>query len=93
MKAQKPAAPAARACYAIVAPGLEQLAAAELKALGIKAGEIEAGGVSFSATDEKLFEANLQLRTVSRVIVRIAEFRATAFHELEKLSRAWKNSA
>jgi putative N6-adenine-specific DNA methylase len=27
------------------------------------------------------------MRTASRVIVRIAEFRATAFHELEKLSR------
>ena len=34
-----------------------------------------------------LFEANLRLRTVSRVIVRIAEFRATAFHELERLAR------
>jgi putative N6-adenine-specific DNA methylase len=76
-----------RDCYAIVAPGLEQLAAAELRAIGIETGEIEAGGVPFSASDTELFDANLRLRTVSRVIVRIAGFRATAFHELEKLSR------
>ncbi len=76
-----------RDCYAIVAPGLEQLAVAELRAIGIRPGEIEAGGVAFSANDAALFNANLRLRTVSRVIVRVAEFRATAFHELEKLSR------
>ena len=80
-----------RDCYAIVAPGLEQLAAAELRAIGVAPGEIEPGGVAFAAGDTALFDANLRLRTVSRVIVRVAEFRATAFHELERLSRtiAW----
>ena len=80
-----------RDCYAIVAPGLEQLAAAELRATGIEPGVIEAGGVAFVAGDTEIFDANLRLRTVSRVIVRVAEFRATAFHELERLSRtiAW----
>ncbi len=82
-----PAKKSARDCYAIVAPGLEQLAAAELRAIGIEPGEIEPGGVAFAADDTGLFDANLRLRTVSRVIVRVAEFRATAFHELEKLSR------
>jgi putative N6-adenine-specific DNA methylase len=76
-----------RDCYAIVAPGLEQLAAAELRAIGIEPGEIEPGGVAFTASDTELFDANLRLRTVSRVIVRVAEFRATAFHELERLAR------
>ena len=76
-----------RDCYAIVAPGLEQLAAAELRAIGIAPGEIEPGGIAFTAEDAALFNANLRLRTVSRVIVRVAEFRATAFHELERLSR------
>jgi putative N6-adenine-specific DNA methylase len=76
-----------RDCYAIVAPGLEQLAAAELRAIGITPGAIEPGGVEFTADDAGLFAANLRLRTVSRVIVRIAEFRATAFHELERLAR------
>jgi putative N6-adenine-specific DNA methylase len=78
---------AGRDCYAIVAPGLEQLAAAELRAIGIKPGAIEPGGVEFTTDDAGVFAANLHLRTASRVIVRIAEFRATAFHELERLAR------
>jgi putative N6-adenine-specific DNA methylase len=82
-----PAKKSTRDCYAIVAPGLERIAAAELRAIGIAPGEIEPGGVAFTADDTGLFDANLRLRTVSRVIVRVAEFRATAFHELEKLSR------
>lgn len=76
-----------RNCYAIVAPGLEQLAAAELRAIGIAPGAIEAGGAAFETDDAGVFEANLRLRTASRVIVRVAEFRATAFHELERLAR------
>jgi putative N6-adenine-specific DNA methylase len=76
-----------RDCYAIVAPGLEQIAAAELRAIGIAPGAIDAGGITFAAGDAGLFSANLRLRTVSRIVVRVAEFRATAFHELERLSR------
>ena len=79
---------ARRDCYAVVAPGLELLAAAELRSIGIEPGvDAEPGGVEFRANDAELFEANLRLRTASRVIVRIAEFRATAFHELERLAR------
>jgi putative N6-adenine-specific DNA methylase len=92
---------AVRDCYAVVAPGLERLAADELRTIGIAprergtggsagggaASDAEAGGVAFTANDEQLFEANLRLRTASRVIVRVAEFRATAFHELERLAR------
>jgi putative N6-adenine-specific DNA methylase len=77
----------ARDCYAVVAPGLEQLTAAELRAMGVAPGTIEPGGVAFTANDARLFEANVRLRTASRVIVRIAAFRATAFHELERLAR------
>ena len=84
-----------RDCYAVVAPGLERLAAAELRSIGIEPGgggagaatAADAGGIAFAATDERLFDANLRLRTVSRIIVRVAEFRATAFHELERLAR------
>lgn len=77
----------ARDCYAIVAPGLEQLAAVELRAIGITPGAVEPGGVEFKTDDAGVFAANLRLRTASRVIVRIAAFRATAFHELERLAR------
>ncbi|MFI5245383.1 MAG: hypothetical protein ACHQQR_09185, partial [Gemmatimonadales bacterium] len=77
-----------RDCFAVVAPGLERLAAAELRSIGIEPGAAtDAGGVAFRTNDAGLFEANLRLRTASRVIVRVAEFRATAFHELERLAR------
>jgi putative N6-adenine-specific DNA methylase len=44
----------------------------------------EEGGVSWQGDARSLMRANLWLRAASRVIVRVAEFRATAFHELEK---------
>jgi len=60
---------------------------AELRALGIAA-RVEEGGAAFQGKTEALGRANLWLRTASRVIVRIASFRAQAFHELERLARA-----
>ncbi|HTE46412.1 MAG TPA: class I SAM-dependent RNA methyltransferase [Gemmatimonadaceae bacterium] len=73
--------------FAVTAPGLEPLCAAELAAIGIR-GKPQEGGVSWSGTIESVARANLWLRTASRVIVRIAEFRATAFFEVEKQARA-----
>ena len=73
--------------YASAAPGLEAVVARELKSLGITP-RLETGGVSFRATIETVARANLWLRTASRVIVRVAMFRAQAFHELERLARA-----
>jgi len=73
--------------YAAAAPGLEPLVAGELKALGSRP-RLETGGVAFPATLEIIARANLWLRTASRVIVRVATFRAQAFHELERLARA-----
>ena len=78
---------AAASCYVVVAPGLEGLVAAELRALGIVPGAVEPGGVNFQATAPEIFRTNLHLRTASRILVRIAEFRATAFHELDRLAR------
>ena len=75
-------------CWAVSAPGLEPVTVAELRALGVTALAPETGGVAFSATDDLLAAANVQLRTASRIIVRAAEFQAKAFHELERLSRA-----
>ena len=73
--------------YAAAAPGLESVVARELKSLGITP-RLETGGVSFRATIATVARANLWLRTASRVIVRVAMFRAQAFHELERLARA-----
>lgn len=69
--------------FAITAPGLEALCAAELVGLGIP-GVAEPGGVAWAGTLDSVARANLWLRTASRVIVRVAEFRATAFHELAR---------
>ena len=55
--------------------------------IGMTPGAIEPGGVEFQTDSAGVFAANLHLRTASRVIVRMAEFRATAFHELERLAR------
>lgn len=74
-------------CFAVAAPGLEKLVAGELKALGIGS-HLEEGGAAFHGTMDSLALANLWLRTASRVIVRVASFRAQAFHELERLARA-----
>lgn len=70
--------------FAIAAPGIEPLVAAELKALGHRHVEMVDGGVGFKASLRQLYEANLHLRTASRVIVRLAQFRALTFAELEK---------
>lgn len=43
--------------------------------------------MSFRGELPDLYRANLWLRTVSRVVVRVAEFEVKAFHELERLSR------
>ena len=45
------------------------------------------GGVSWTGDARSLMRANLWLRTASRVVVRVAEFRATAFFELEKQAK------
>ena len=61
--------------------------AGELAELGL-GGEVDTGGVSFRARAGELYQANLSLRVASRVLVRVAEFRATAFWELEKRAQS-----
>lgn len=74
--------------FAIVAPGLEALALAELRALGLKRARAIDGGVQFRGSREDLYRVNLQTRVATRLVVRIADFTATSFSELERrLSR------
>jgi putative N6-adenine-specific DNA methylase len=60
--------------------------ARELKALGEQP-RIEDGGVSWDGDARSMMRANLWLRTASRVLVRVARFKATAFYELEKRAK------
>ena len=75
-------------CFAVAAPGLEPLVAAEQRVLGesqrVAVGETEPGGVSFRTDRAGLYAANLHLRIASRVLVRIGTFHASEFHELER---------
>jgi putative N6-adenine-specific DNA methylase len=68
--------------FAVTALGLEPITGRELTALGIR-GKPSEGGVAWRGDWESVARANLWLRTASRVLVRVAEFRATAFFELE----------
>ena len=49
------------------------------------------GGVAFEVTERALANMLLNLRTVTRVLIRVAEFRATSFAQLEKAAKgvAW----
>jgi putative N6-adenine-specific DNA methylase len=72
--------------FASTAPGLESIAAGELKRLGIR-GAQEIGGVVFSGGLERLYKVNLWLRTASRVTVRMGRFHASTFFELERRAK------
>lgn len=78
------ALPKSLTCWSTTAPGAERLLAGELRGLGLVPGEIEPGGVEFTATAAQLADAVMQLRTANRVAVRLASFEARAFGELER---------
>lgn len=76
------------AAFAVTAPGLAPLAARELSDLGLGGGRVSAEGVELTTDLAGLCRANLELRTVSRVLVRVARFPAAHFNELEKAAAA-----
>ena len=79
-------------CYAVVTPGLEAIAAAELNELAAHEVILEEGGVSFVTTMDGLFRINLRSRIATRILIRLAVFRALSFPELYNKSRkvAWE---
>ncbi|MDD5104577.1 MAG: THUMP domain-containing protein [Desulfuromonadaceae bacterium] len=72
------------ACFAAVPRGAEELAGAELDALGIGGAKPGKGGVSFCTNRAGLYRANLWLRTASRVLVQLATFPCSGPEELYK---------
>src|SRR5262252_7864010 len=72
--------------FVVTAPGLEAICAGEAAALGVRPKVFE-GGVGWRGSMESVARANLWLRTASRVLVRVAEFTASAFFELELAAR------
>ena len=81
-----PAPPSRLECFAAVAPGLEPLALAEAQRLGLPP-RAEEGGVAWSGDIRSVIAANVGLRIASRVLVRVAEFDARSFIELERWAR------
>ena len=82
--------PTRLACFAAVAPGLEALALAEARALGLPAVE-EEGGIGWTGDLRSVMAANVGLRIASRVLVRLDSFEAVSFADLERRARrvAW----
>lgn len=67
--------------FAVVPPGLETLAAAEL---ADEQPEVLHGGLAWSTDWDGLFRAHLHSRVCSRILIRIARFGARALGELER---------
>ncbi len=68
-------------------PGLEPQLQAEARALGFDGAAVTPGGVALGGDWEAVMRANLHLRTASRVLVRLAAFRALHLAQLDKRAR------
>lgn len=68
----------------VTAPGLEAVTRRELSALGITVTGEESGVLEAALASRDVMRANLHLRTASRVAVRLAEFRALTFADIER---------
>ncbi|MCP4344212.1 MAG: hypothetical protein GY795_01630 [Desulfobacterales bacterium] len=72
--------------FAATAPNFENLCYDELMnlPLSVKDAMIVQGGVEFKGRLQDCWLANLNLRTANRILMRIGEFKATNFTQLEK---------
>jgi putative N6-adenine-specific DNA methylase len=75
-----------RTYFAATTPGFEDLCYRELSDLGLSVENtsVVEGGVEFKGQLQDCWQANLHLRTASRILMRIDKFKATGFSQLEK---------
>lgn len=73
--------------FLATAPGLEPLLRDEAGALGLAGARTVPGGVTLDGGWPEVWRANLWLRGASRVLVRIAAFRALHLAQLDKRAR------
>lgn len=73
--------------FLVATPGLEEPLAEEARAAGFSAVAQVPGGVTLKGSRTDVMRANLALRGATRVMVRIAEFRAMHPAQLDKRSR------
>ena len=73
--------------FLVVAPGLEQVLAEEAAQAGFDLAGTVPGGVTIRGGWDDVWRTNLVLRGATRVLVRLAEFRAMHLAQLDKRSR------
>ena len=73
--------------FLVVLPGLEEPLRAEAASLGFANPVAEKGGVTVRGDWREVWRANLELRCATRVLVRIASFRALHLAQLDKRAR------
>ena len=75
-----------RTFFAATPPGFEAVCLTELLKLHPEPGKAKAipGGVEFTGRLEVCYQANLNLRTANRILMRIHSFKSTNFRQLEK---------
>lgn len=72
--------------FAVTSPGLKKACHDELIGLGLDPKKIAMveGGVVFGGAVHDCYAANLKLRTASRILMRIGEFKASNFRDLNR---------
>ena len=70
--------------FLVALPGTEETLADEARSLGFAGVSVERGGVAIRGGRDEIARANLMLRGASRVLVRIAMFRAFHLAQLDK---------
>lgn len=78
--------------FLVATPGLEAALADEAREAGFAAPRVVEGGVAFDGGWPEVWRANLELRGATRVLARIASFRALHLAQLDKRARrvAWR---
>jgi len=82
-----PALPVPFEIFLVATPGLEAALCAEAQAAGFADAAVVAGGVTLTGGWPEVWRANLVLRGVTRVLVRIGAFRALHLAQLDKRAR------
>lgn len=71
----------------MTAPGLEEMLSYEIAKLTGRRGDTSSGGVEFAGGLKDMRRVNLWSRIANRVVVRVDEFHASTFHELERKAK------
>ena len=68
--------------FVVATPGLEPMVQEELTRLGVRPANVTHGGVNCSLTWPQLWAVHLKSRLATRVLVRVARFKADGFDTL-----------